>query len=85
MRLSPEELEEMITPYGFKKTGVTDLGYNYLIQFSKEIQDKEEVPHTGFLQQPRLGRGLEKHDARKPGGSRGLGLRVVLRERRGGE
>jgi hypothetical protein len=35
MRLSPEELEEMITPYGFKKTGVTDLGYNYLIQFSK--------------------------------------------------
>jgi len=33
MRLSPEEIEEVITRYGFEKIGFTDLGYNYLIQF----------------------------------------------------
>lgn len=34
MRLSPEEVEASIQGFGFKKTGFTDLGYNYLIQFS---------------------------------------------------
>lgn len=33
MRLSPEELEASIIKYGFKKVGLKDLGYNYLIQF----------------------------------------------------
>ncbi|SDU20874.1 class I SAM-dependent methyltransferase [Desulfobacula phenolica] len=35
MRLSPEEVELSIKDSGFEKTGVTDLGYNYLIQFVK--------------------------------------------------
>lgn len=33
MRLSPEELEELIAPSGFEKVDFVDLGYNYLIQF----------------------------------------------------
>lgn len=33
MRLSPEDSEGLITRYGFKKTGIIDLGYNYMIQF----------------------------------------------------
>lgn len=33
MRLSPEEIEASITPFGLEKTGFVDLGYNYLIQF----------------------------------------------------
>lgn len=35
MRLSPEELENIITKYGFEKIDLTDLGYNYMIQFRK--------------------------------------------------
>jgi ubiquinone/menaquinone biosynthesis C-methylase UbiE len=33
MRLSPEEVEDSITKYGFEKTDLVDLGYNYMIQF----------------------------------------------------
>ena len=33
MRFSPEELEQIVPPYGFEMLNVTDLGYNYLIQF----------------------------------------------------
>lgn len=33
MRLSPKGLKDTITPYGFEKISLTDLGYNYLIQF----------------------------------------------------
>ncbi|MBN2126194.1 MAG: methyltransferase domain-containing protein [Deltaproteobacteria bacterium] len=32
MRLSPEEIAEAVRPYGFRKKGLVDLGYNYLIQ-----------------------------------------------------
>ncbi|KKG14669.1 ubiquinone biosynthesis methyltransferase UbiE [Methanosarcina sp. 2.H.T.1A.6] len=38
MRLSPEELEDLITKYGFEKIKLTDLGYNYMIQFKKSYQ-----------------------------------------------
>lgn len=34
IRLSPQEIEASIKGMGFEKTGYTDLGYNYLIQFS---------------------------------------------------
>ena len=34
MRLSPEEVEDLITQYGFEKVGLADLGYNYMIQFA---------------------------------------------------
>ena len=34
MRLSPEDIEASIIPCGFAKEGFTDLGYNYLIQFT---------------------------------------------------
>ncbi len=39
MRVSPEELEKLITPYGFTKLSCVDLGNNYLIQFgvSKDV------------------------------------------------
>lgn len=33
MRLSPEEIEGAVRSYGFEKRGLTDLGFNYLIQF----------------------------------------------------
>lgn len=33
MRLSPGEIEEAASGYGFEKTGFVDLGYNYLIKF----------------------------------------------------
>ena len=33
MRLSTEELEDSMTPYGFERTSLVDLGYNYMIQF----------------------------------------------------
>lgn len=35
MRISPEELEGTITKYGFERISLSDLGYNYLIQFKK--------------------------------------------------
>ncbi len=35
MRISAEELERMITKYGFSKVSLCDLDYNYLIQFRK--------------------------------------------------
>lgn len=38
MRFSPEELENLITRYGFEKINLTDLGYNYMIQFRKTIK-----------------------------------------------
>ena len=34
MRLSPKDLEDSITPYGFEKVGLADLGCNYMIQFA---------------------------------------------------
>lgn len=33
MRLSPEDTEDLIGRFGFRKTGIVDLGYNYLITF----------------------------------------------------
>jgi len=33
MRLSPDELEGCISAYGFAKTDIVDLGYNYMIKF----------------------------------------------------
>jgi len=33
-RISPEELEIYLNPFGFKKSSYIDLGYNYLIQFN---------------------------------------------------
>ena len=33
MRLSPDEIEVFTKSYSFKRTGFTDLDYNYLIQF----------------------------------------------------
>ncbi len=39
MRISPEELEGTITKYGFEKTSLGDLGYNYLIQFKKASEN----------------------------------------------
>jgi len=33
MRLSPQEVETSIAKYGFKKLSLTDLGYNYMVQF----------------------------------------------------
>ncbi|WP_048065519.1 class I SAM-dependent methyltransferase [Methanosarcina acetivorans] len=38
MRLSPEELENLIAKYGFEKINLVDLGYNYMIQFRKSYQ-----------------------------------------------
>ena len=35
MRLSPEEIESSIVRYGFERTGLVDLGYNYMILFAK--------------------------------------------------
>ena len=34
MRLSPEEVEAVAVECGFRKTGYTDLGYNYLAMFN---------------------------------------------------
>ena len=36
MRQAPQEIEGAIVPYGFVKTGYSDLGYNYLIQFTRK-------------------------------------------------
>jgi ubiquinone/menaquinone biosynthesis C-methylase UbiE len=35
MRLSPEEIERSAVRYGFEKVGLVDLGFNYLIIFTK--------------------------------------------------
>jgi len=38
MRISPEELEGHLTAHGFRKTGLVDLGYNYMMTFTvKEV------------------------------------------------
>jgi ubiquinone/menaquinone biosynthesis C-methylase UbiE len=34
MRLSPQELEALTLQYGFKKTDLVDLGYNYMLQLT---------------------------------------------------
>jgi len=39
MRISPEELERTITPHGFERISLGDLGYNYLIQFKKTSEN----------------------------------------------
>ncbi len=37
VRLTPEEVEKVVTPYGFKKNRVVEVGqYNYLILFTRE-------------------------------------------------
>lgn len=36
MRISPEEIEALTVPCGFKRTGFTDLGYNYMVQYEVE-------------------------------------------------
>ena len=33
MRLSPLEVEALMAPHGFERTGAVDLGYNYMVQF----------------------------------------------------
>lgn len=33
MRLTPEETETLISRFGFRKTGIADLGYNYMVTF----------------------------------------------------
>lgn len=38
MRNSPEELENIITRYGFKKLNYIDLGYNYMVQFMLDFK-----------------------------------------------
>ena len=35
LRHAPEEIEAVVLPRGFKRTGYMDLGYNYLIQFTR--------------------------------------------------
>jgi ubiquinone/menaquinone biosynthesis C-methylase UbiE len=35
MRNSPDEIEAALVPYGFEKAGYVDLGYNYLIHFTR--------------------------------------------------
>ncbi len=35
IRISPEETEEFVTRFGFRKTGFTDLGNNYMLEFGK--------------------------------------------------
>lgn len=37
-RLSAEDLEVMLAPYGFRRHNYVDLGFNYLVQFSREEQ-----------------------------------------------
>jgi len=39
MRLSPEEVEAVASGCGFRKTGYTDLGYNYLVMFTPVLQN----------------------------------------------
>jgi ubiquinone/menaquinone biosynthesis C-methylase UbiE len=34
IRLSPKDVEDLLTPYGFQKRSVTDLGCSYMIQLS---------------------------------------------------
>ena len=34
MRISPQEMEQGLEPYGYLKTGYTDLGKTYMIQFA---------------------------------------------------
>ena len=43
VRLSPEEIEELVMLYGFKKIGCTDLGYNYLIQFKLSVCQEKGI------------------------------------------
>jgi ubiquinone/menaquinone biosynthesis C-methylase UbiE len=33
MRLSPEDIEPLLQDQGFEKTGMSDLGHNYMVQF----------------------------------------------------
>jgi ubiquinone/menaquinone biosynthesis C-methylase UbiE len=33
IRLSPQEVEALMTPHGFERTSEVDLGYNYMVQF----------------------------------------------------
>lgn len=42
VRLSPEEVEELVLPCGFERTGFTDVGDNYLIQFQPAGHHQEE-------------------------------------------
>ena len=38
IRLTPEEVENLVAPYGFQKTRTARVGpYNYLILFTKEL------------------------------------------------
>jgi ubiquinone/menaquinone biosynthesis C-methylase UbiE len=36
MRLSPDQLKSLITPHGFESTRFTDLGFNYMIQYTPQ-------------------------------------------------
>jgi ubiquinone/menaquinone biosynthesis C-methylase UbiE len=36
MRVTPEEIEALTIPCGFKRIGFTDLGHNYMIQYEQE-------------------------------------------------
>jgi SAM-dependent methyltransferase len=35
MRISPDEIEERLSAYGFKKIDYVDLGFNYMVKFAK--------------------------------------------------
>ena len=38
IRLSPEQVEDMLTPFGFMQEGIVDVGpYNYLMLFKKDL------------------------------------------------
>jgi ubiquinone/menaquinone biosynthesis C-methylase UbiE len=36
MRISSDEMETIVLPYGFKKTNLLDLGFNYMVQFVRD-------------------------------------------------
>ncbi|MDY6918519.1 MAG: methyltransferase domain-containing protein [Chloroflexota bacterium] len=48
MRLSPQEVEALMTPHGLERTGAVDLGYNYMVQFrvarGSSRRSKNRVP-----------------------------------------
>jgi hypothetical protein len=38
IRLSPEQVEDMLTPFGFMQERIVDVGpYNYLMLFKKDL------------------------------------------------
>lgn len=55
MRISAEDLERTITKYGFTIVSLSDLGYNYLIQFRRipeDLADPFGQKHTDIVLHP---------------------------------